>query len=138
LDVLLVVGNELASLEVSVVSELVAEVLDVAHTGATHFDGGCVEHGDVRKGDVFVEEGQFFQLPLLVEVEHDLGLDFGEQIHVLFEACVHVIVFLGRLVIVINMVFGELLCSLLSVDVVLVVVEGIVLFLHLVVTPLRH
>ena len=123
LYIFLVVGDQFAGLEVGVVPEFLGEFLEVDLVGGAGLDAGGVLHGDVGEGDVLVDEGQVGQLPLLVEVEHDFGLDLGEEVGVPLEAHVHVLVLLGGLLEVVVVVLLVLLHSLPAVDVVLVVVE---------------
>ena len=123
LHIFLVVRDQFAALEVGVVPEFLSEFLEVDLVGGAGLDAGGVLHCDVGEGDVLVDEGQVAQLPLLVEVEHDLGLDLGEEVGVPLEAHVHVLVLLGGLLEVVVVVLLVLLQALPPVDVVLVVVE---------------
>jgi hypothetical protein len=68
-------------------------------------------------------------LSFLVDVEHDLGLDFGQQVHVPFETDVHVFELLRGFIVVVDVVLFVLhrrfsfLSFLLSLVVVFVFVE---------------
>lgn len=127
LHVFFVVGNQFAGFEISVVPQIVAQLLQVDLVTRASLDARSILHRDTRKGDVLVDEGQFLELPLFVDVEHYLSLDFGEQTDVSLEAQVHVFVVVGSIffevVEVVLFVFFVFARFLGPIDIILVVVE---------------
>lgn len=132
LDIFFIVGDDLTSLEICIIPDVIAEPFEVWLIGWAAFDAGCVLHGDIGEGDILVNEWDFFELSFFIDAEHDFGLHFGEQVDVSLKTHIHIFVFLRWLFevvhVVLIMVFHFLLPTLI---VVLMLVKLWVLLAHL-------
>lgn len=139
MHILLIFRNELACLKISVISDLIAKTFEVRLIGLSTFDAGGILHGDTGERDVLVNEWYLFQLSLFVDVEHDLGLDFGQRMNITLKTHIHIFILLWWLLemidVVVLMFFHFLFCTFI---VVLMVIKLWILLINIDVTSFRH
>jgi hypothetical protein len=139
LNILLIIRNKFACLKISVVSDIFAETFHVRVVGSSTFDAGSVLHGDIGERDILINEWYFLQLPFFVDVEHDFGLDFGEEVSITLKTHIHIFILLGWLLEMVNVVVFMLFHFLLStLIVVLMVIKLRILLVNVHVASLRH
>ena len=122
-NVLFIVRNKLAGLEISVISEILAEFFEIDVIGRASFDASGIEHGNVRQSNIFIDKRQILQLPFFVDIKHYLSLYFGQKTGISFKAKIHIFVLMRRFFILIKVVRLVLFDLLSSIDVIFVISE---------------
>lgn len=95
LNILLIIRNKFACLKISVVSDIFAEPFHVRLVCPSTFDAGSILHCDIGERDILINEWYFLQLSFFVDVEHDFGLDLGEEVSITLKTHIHIFILLG-------------------------------------------
>ena len=85
-NIFLKIRDKFTSLEISIVSQIVAEFFQVCLIWTPCFDAGGVLHCDVGKSDILVNEGQLCNLSFFVDVEHHFCFYFCQKVGISFKA----------------------------------------------------
>lgn len=78
LHILLIIRDQLTGAEISIITTLITQSLQIWLIGRSALYACGILHGDIGKRDVLVNERDLLQLSFLVDIEHDLSLDLGQ------------------------------------------------------------